>query len=49
VAEEAVAAYRSCRRDNRPVPSTAVVAMADIVRRLPAYRDDGGLATTIGS
>jgi predicted nucleotidyltransferase len=49
VAEEAVAAYRSGRRDNRPVPTPAVGAMADIVRRLPAYRDDGGLATTIGS
>ena len=39
VAEEAVAAYRSSRRDNRPVPSAAVGAMADVVRRLTAYRE----------
>ena len=39
VAEEAVAAYRSSRRDNRPVPPAAVGAMADVVRRLTAYRE----------
>lgn len=39
VAEEAVVTYRDSRRDNRPVPAQTVEAMADVVRRLPVYRD----------
>jgi hypothetical protein len=39
VAESAVAAYRDSRRDNRPVQPGAVAAMADVVRRLLAYRE----------
>ncbi len=37
VAQEAVAAYRCCRRENRPVPVQSVSALAEVVRGLAPY------------